>query len=64
MQELLTPIECLMPSRMTKRDYESQRVVHELQKAVSLAKKSFLDVRATKAILDIITNILQVEQII
>nr|AGV28716.1 timeless [Eurydice pulchra] len=59
LQELMTPVECLMPVQTMSQSGEGQRIVLELEKAISSAKALFLDTRVTKALVDYIDSILQ-----
>lgn len=60
LQELMTPVECLMPVEIMGRNYEGRHIVHELESAIVMTKKLFLDTRVTKALIDLMSTVLQV----
>nr|AYE56134.1 timeless protein [Penaeus vannamei] len=59
LQELMTPVECLMPVEIMGRNYEGRHIVHELESAIVMTKKLFLDTRVTKALIDLMSTVLQ-----
>ncbi|XP_042876538.1 protein timeless-like isoform X2 [Penaeus japonicus] len=59
LQELMTPVECLMPVEIMGRNYEGRHIVHELESAIVMTKKLFLDTRVTKALIDLMSSVLQ-----
>lgn len=60
LQELMTPVECLMPAETMSQNHEGKRIIYELETAIVNAKKLFLDTQVTKAIVDLMSSILQV----
>ena len=60
LQELMTPVECLMPTDTMGQNHEGKRIIYELESAIVNAKKLFLDVQVTKAIVDLMSSLLQV----
>ncbi|XP_063600938.1 protein timeless-like [Penaeus indicus] len=59
LQELMTPVECLMPVEIMGRNYEGRHIVHELESSIVMTKKLFLDTRVTKALIDLMSTVLQ-----
>ncbi|XP_071541193.1 protein timeless isoform X2 [Panulirus ornatus] len=64
LQELMTPVECLMPAEVMRRNHEGQRIIHELESSIVMAKKLFLDTRVTKSIIDLMSSVLQDSKIL
>ncbi|XP_076038952.1 timeless [Oratosquilla oratoria] len=64
LQELMTPVECLMPIEIMSRNCEGQRIIHELEAAIHSTKKLFLDTRVTKALIDFMNSILKESKIL
>lgn len=60
LQELMTPVECLMPAETMSQNHEGKRIIYELETAIVNAKKLFLDTQVTKAIVDLMSSVLQV----
>ncbi|XP_050729606.1 protein timeless-like isoform X3 [Eriocheir sinensis] len=61
LQELMTPVECLMPAETMSQNHEGKRIIYELETAIVNAKKLFLDTQVTKAIVDLMSSVLQQE---
>ncbi|KAG0723966.1 Protein timeless [Chionoecetes opilio] len=59
LQELMTPVECLMPTDTMGQNPEGRRIIYELESAIVSAKKLFLDTQVTKAIVDLMASVLQ-----
>nr|ANW48379.1 timeless [Euphausia superba] len=59
LQELMTPVECLIPMETMSRNCEGRRIIQELESSIMLHKKMFLDTRVTKAIVDLMGSTLQ-----
>ncbi|XP_042227111.1 protein timeless-like isoform X2 [Homarus americanus] len=64
LQELMTPVECLMPAEIMSRNNEGHRIIHELESSIVSAKKLFLDTRVTKSIIDLMSSVLQDSKIL
>ncbi|CAL4125074.1 unnamed protein product, partial [Meganyctiphanes norvegica] len=64
LQELMTPVECLIPVETMGRNCEGRRIIHELESSILLHKKMFLDTRVTKAIVDLMGSILQESRVL
>lgn len=60
LQELMMPVECLMPAEIMSQNNEGQRIIYELESVLVNAKKLFLDTRVTKSIIDLMSLALQV----
>ena len=56
----MTPVECLMPTETMSQNHEGKRIIYELETAIVNAKKLFLDTQVTKAIVDLMSSVLQV----
>ncbi|XP_063887933.1 protein timeless-like isoform X5 [Scylla paramamosain] len=64
LQELMTPVECLMPTETMSQNHEGKRIIYELETAIVNAKKLFLDTQVTKAIVDLMSSVLQDSKIL
>lgn len=64
LQELMTPVECLMPMETMSQNHEGKRIIYELETAIVNAKKLFLDTQVTKAIVDLMSSVLQDSKIL
>lgn len=60
LQELMMPVECLMPAEIMSQNHEGQRIIYELESVLVNTKKLFLDTRVTKSIIDLMSSALQV----
>nr|XP_045617792.1 protein timeless-like [Procambarus clarkii] len=59
LQELMTPVECLMPSEIKSCSNEGHLIIYELESSIVMAKKLFLDTQVTKSIIDVMSSVLQ-----
>ncbi|KAK4296400.1 hypothetical protein Pmani_031102 [Petrolisthes manimaculis] len=59
LQELMMPVECLMPAEIMNQNNEGQRIIYELESCLVNTKKLFLDTRVTKSIIDLMSSVLQ-----
>ncbi|XP_066947937.1 protein timeless isoform X5 [Macrobrachium rosenbergii] len=59
LQELMTPVECLIPINIMGRNTEGYRIISELDNSISTAKEAFMDGKSTKALVDLMNTILQ-----
>lgn len=59
LQELMTPVECLMPVHIMGRSVEGCRIINELDRSIANAKKLFLDTKITKALVDLMSTFFQ-----
>lgn len=49
-----------MPAETMSQNHEGKRIIYELETAIVNAKKLFLDTQVTKAIVDLMSSVLQV----
>ena len=49
-----------MPTETMSQNHEGKRIIYELETAIVNAKKLFLDTQVTKAIVDLMSSVLQV----
>lgn len=64
LQELMTPVECLMPTETMSQNHEGKRIIYELESAIVNSKKLFLDTQVTKALVDLMSSVLQESKIL
>ncbi|XP_068209614.1 protein timeless isoform X3 [Palaemon carinicauda] len=59
LQELMIPVECLIPINIMGKNTEGFRIISELDHSIATAKEAFLEGKCTKALVDVMNSLLQ-----